>query len=135
VAQLIEHVVLMVALGVAVNALVVVVVVVVDVVGTKQVAWHVAACELQVIMQLVVVEVCARRIFSPADAALANPSSATTAITMAHARMTALPGRNDGSSHHSPIEATAECGLRGGQSMIPKSGSRFSDKIMLKCKI
>jgi hypothetical protein len=109
VAQLIEHVVLMVALGVAVNALVVVVVV--DVVGTKQVAWHVAACELQVIMQLVVVEVCANAAL--ANPSTANPPSTTTAITTAHARMTALPGANDGSSHHSPVEAAAECGLRG----------------------
>jgi hypothetical protein len=143
VAQLIEHVVLIVALPTAVVAALVVVVVPVDAAaapGTTQVAWHVAACELQAIMQVVVVNVCAKRIFSPANAALANPpiagpSSATTAITTAHARMTAFPGRNDGSSHHSPVGATAECRWRGGQSMIPKSGSRFSDKIMLKRKI
>lgn len=47
--------------------------------GTKQAAWHVAACALQVIMQLVVVELCAKRIFSPTDAALAKPATATTA--------------------------------------------------------
>jgi hypothetical protein len=46
--------------------------------GTKQLAWHVAACALQVIMQFVVVEVCAKRIFSPADAAPAKPATATT---------------------------------------------------------
>ncbi len=140
-AQLIEQVVLIVALPTAVVAALVVVVAPVDAApGTTQVAWHVAACELHAIMQVVVVDVCARRIFSPADAALANPatatpSSATTAITTAHARMTAFPGRNDGLSHHSPVGATAECGWRGVQSMIPKSGSRFSDKIMLKRKI
>ena len=83
----------MVALGVAVNALVVVVVVV-DAAGTKQVAWHDAACELQVIMQLVVFDVCANA--APANPSTANtPSanapSATTAITMATMRMTAFP--------------------------------------------
>jgi len=31
--------------------------------GTKQAVWHVAACALQVIMQFVVVEDCAKRIF------------------------------------------------------------------------
>jgi hypothetical protein len=46
--------------------------------GTKQAAWHVAACALQVIMQFVVVEVCAKRIFSPADTAPAKPATATT---------------------------------------------------------
>jgi hypothetical protein len=46
--------------------------------GTKQPVWHVAACALQVIMQLVVVEVCAKRIFSPADAAPTKPATATT---------------------------------------------------------
>jgi hypothetical protein len=86
--QLIEHVVLMVALGVAVNALVVVVVVV-DAAGTKQVAWHDAACELQVIMQLVVFDVCANA--APANPSTANAPSATTAITPATTRMTAFP--------------------------------------------
>jgi hypothetical protein len=47
--------------------------------GTKQAAWHIAACALQVIMQFVVVEVCARRIFPPADASLMKPAAATTA--------------------------------------------------------
>jgi hypothetical protein len=60
--------------------------------GTKQAAWHIAACELQVIMQLVVVEVCARRIFSPADASLAKPANATTASRTAQHRMTASTG-------------------------------------------
>jgi hypothetical protein len=60
--------------------------------GTKQAAWHIAACELQVIMQLVVVEVCAKRIFSPADAALTKPPTATTASRTAPHRMTASTG-------------------------------------------
>jgi hypothetical protein len=46
--------------------------------GTKQVVWQVAACALQVIMQFVVVEDCAKRIFSPADASLPKPETATT---------------------------------------------------------
>jgi hypothetical protein len=60
--------------------------------GRKQVVWHVAACELQVIMQFVVVEDCAKRIFSPADAALAKPATATTANTTAKYRMAASTG-------------------------------------------
>jgi hypothetical protein len=60
--------------------------------GTKQAAWHVAACALQVIMQLVVVEDCAKRIFSPADAALAKPATATTANRTAKHRMAAPIG-------------------------------------------
>jgi len=60
--------------------------------GTKQAAWHVAACALQVIMQFVVVEVCARRIFSPADASLTKPAAATTANRTAQHRMTASTG-------------------------------------------
>jgi len=60
--------------------------------GTKQVAWHVAACELQVIMQVVVAEVCAKRIFPPADASLAKPATATTANKTAKHRMTASTG-------------------------------------------
>jgi hypothetical protein len=60
--------------------------------GTKQAAWHIAACELQVIMQLVVVEDCAKRIFSPADASLAKPTTVTTASRTAQHRMTASTG-------------------------------------------
>jgi hypothetical protein len=60
--------------------------------GKKQVVWHVAACALQAIMQFVVVEVCARRIFSPADAAPAKPATATTASRTAQHRMTASTG-------------------------------------------
>jgi hypothetical protein len=60
--------------------------------GTKQAAWHVAACELQVIMQLVVVEDCARRIFSPAGASPAQPATATTVNRTAQHRMTASTG-------------------------------------------
>jgi hypothetical protein len=60
--------------------------------GTKQAAWHVAACALHVIMQFVVVEDCAKRIFSPADASLAKPATATTANRTAKHRMAALTG-------------------------------------------
>ena len=60
--------------------------------GTKQAAWHIAACALQVIMQFVVVELCAKRIFSPADAALAKPATATTANRTAKHRMAAFTG-------------------------------------------
>jgi hypothetical protein len=60
--------------------------------GAKQVAWHIAACALQVIMQFVVVEDCAKRIFSPADASLAKPATATTANRTAKHRMTAPTG-------------------------------------------
>jgi hypothetical protein len=60
--------------------------------GTKHAAWHVAACALQVIMQLVVVEDCAKRIFSPADAALAKPATATTTNRTAKHRMAAPIG-------------------------------------------
>jgi hypothetical protein len=60
--------------------------------GTKQAAWHIAACELQVIMQLVVAEFCARRIFSPAGASPAKPATATAASRTAQHRMTASTG-------------------------------------------
>jgi hypothetical protein len=50
--------------------------------GTKQVAWQVAACELQVIMHDVVVELCA-------DAPLAPAAVAAAANIMANHRMTA----------------------------------------------
>jgi hypothetical protein len=60
--------------------------------GTKQAAWHVAACALHVIMQVVVLEDCARRIFLPADAASAKPTTATTANRTANHRMTASIG-------------------------------------------
>jgi hypothetical protein len=61
--------------------------------GTKQAAWQVAACALHVIMQRVVVEVCARRIFSPADASPAKPATTTTAKRTAQHRMTASTDR------------------------------------------
>jgi hypothetical protein len=50
--------------------------------GTKHAAWQVAACELQIIMQFVVVEVCA-------DAVPAHSTVAATANIMANHRMTA----------------------------------------------
>jgi hypothetical protein len=60
--------------------------------GTKQEAWHVAACALQVIMHFVVVEDWAKRIFSPADAAPAKPATATTANRTAKHRIAASTG-------------------------------------------
>jgi hypothetical protein len=60
--------------------------------GTKQVVWQMAACALQVIMQFVVVEDCAKRIFSPADAAPAKPATATTVNRTAKHRMAASTG-------------------------------------------
>jgi hypothetical protein len=64
----------------------------VDAGGTKQAAWQVAACALQVIMHFVVVEDCAKRIFSPPDAAPAKPAIATTANRTAKSRMTSSTG-------------------------------------------
>ncbi len=58
--------------------------------GKKQVVWQVAACALQLIMQFVVVDDCAKRIFSPADAAPAKP--ATTTHRTAKHRMAASTG-------------------------------------------
>ena len=49
--------------------------------GTTQDAWQVAACELQVIMHVVVVEVCASRIplsLAPAGAAVDSAAAAKT---------------------------------------------------------
>jgi len=60
--------------------------------GTKQAAWHVAACALQVIMQVVVAEDCAKWIFLPADAALAKPATAATTHRTATHRMAASTG-------------------------------------------
>jgi hypothetical protein len=60
--------------------------------GTKQAAWQFAACALQVIMQFVVVEDCAKRIFSPADASPAKSATATTANRTAKPRMSASTG-------------------------------------------
>jgi hypothetical protein len=66
--------------------------------GTKQADWHIAACELQVIMQFVVVEDCAKRIFSPADAALTKPATATTANRTAPHLMAASTGLQSSST-------------------------------------
>src|SRR5271163_2036881 len=57
--------------------------------GTTQLDWQLAAAELQVIMQVVVVEVCARRIFAPAATPVPAPPSAigSPAIRMARARI------------------------------------------------
>jgi hypothetical protein len=45
--------------------------------GTKQLDWHAAACELHTIMQVVIAEVCARRILPGADAAPPTPAELT----------------------------------------------------------
>ena len=76
----------------AVALLVVVAALVGAVPGTTQAVWQVAACELQVIMQFVTVEVCAKRIFSPADVSVANPATATMANRTAKHRMPASTG-------------------------------------------
>jgi hypothetical protein len=60
--------------------------------GTTQAVWQVAACELQAIMQFVTAEVCARRIFPPADASLPKPATARIANTTAKHRMAASTG-------------------------------------------
>jgi hypothetical protein len=57
--------------------------------GSVQDAWQLACCELHVIIQFVVVEVCARRIFAPAIAPLPNPRIANAAIKTANPRMDA----------------------------------------------
>ena len=84
--QLIWHEALEVALLVVVAALVG------AVPGTTQVVWQAAACELQVIMQSVVAEDCAKWIFLPAGAALAKPATAATANRTAKHRMPASTG-------------------------------------------
>jgi hypothetical protein len=55
--------------------------------GTTQPDWHVAACELQIIMQFVVIEVCANRVF-PANALLPGPTIASTAKKILTPRIT-----------------------------------------------
>ena len=57
--------------------------------GTRQFVWQAADCELQVIMQVVTAEFCARRIFSacatPAEAAMMHPAANAS---VANRRMT-----------------------------------------------
>jgi hypothetical protein len=60
--------------------------------GTVQDAWQLACCELQLIMQFVVVEVCARRIFAPAETPSADPRIASAANKTANLRMCASTG-------------------------------------------
>jgi hypothetical protein len=60
--------------------------------GTTQAVWQAAACELQAIMQLVVVELCAKRIFSAAAAPPAQPATTIAANTTAKHRMSASTG-------------------------------------------
>ncbi|HWX84055.1 MAG TPA: hypothetical protein VNZ48_10715 [Xanthobacteraceae bacterium] len=55
--------------------------------GTKQAAWHDAACELQVIMHFVAVELCAKRILFVADASPAKPATAVNANRTAKHRI------------------------------------------------
>lgn len=61
-----------------------------DVGGTTQLVWHVAACELQLIMQLVVAELCASRIDLPPLSANAPVTEApmTNALTTMRKRHT-----------------------------------------------
>jgi hypothetical protein len=92
VVQFMTHDVLAVGLGPAVWACAIVVEPVAGAGGTKQAAWQVAACALQVIMQFVVVEDCAKRIFLPADASPTKPAAATTAKRTAKHRMPASTG-------------------------------------------
>jgi hypothetical protein len=74
--QLSRHDVLAVALLVAVAAPVG------GIPGTTQFEAHIAAWELQVIMQFVVIELCASRIRPSADAPDPNPTMANAAKTM-----------------------------------------------------
>ncbi len=59
--------------------------------GTTQEDWQVADCELQLIMQLVTVEVCASRILSAAKALTVIASIASAAKMIVNARMNASP--------------------------------------------
>lgn len=69
--------------------------------GRKQAAWQVAACELHVIMHVVVVEDCA-------DAPLAPATIVAAAIIMANHRMTAgLRSRQQ----YSAMQTGQECTL------------------------
>jgi hypothetical protein len=77
------HVVLVFALLVAVAAPVG------GVPGTRQLDWHAAACELQVIMQFVVAELCASRILPAANAKFADAAITSAAKRMLTPRMTA----------------------------------------------
>jgi hypothetical protein len=73
----------------AVALLVVVAAPVAGVPGTRHVVWQFAAWELQIIMQLVTVELCARRIcwfLWAADAAVEAPTSAHTDTRMTRFR-------------------------------------------------
>jgi hypothetical protein len=65
--------------------------------GMRHVVWQVAACELHVIMQLVTVEVCARRIVAAALAAppdLSQRAQADKTPIRTTNRMTASPDRD-----------------------------------------
>ena len=86
-----------------------------DVLGTTQPVWQVAACELQLIMQLVVAELCASRIDLVAFAADAAPlqqpiSNATTTIrkTRTSASSIVERGRQDNSSAR-PAKRASHC--------------------------
>ena len=60
--------------------------------GPKQADWQVDPWELQIIMQLVTVEVCASRIFVAANVPVAITVIASAAKTIVKPRMTALRG-------------------------------------------
>jgi hypothetical protein len=77
------------------------------VVGTVQVCWQDANDELQLIMQFVVVDVCARRILAPAAAPpVAAANDATTANAIPNPRIDASPVARPG--HHNPAESGGE---------------------------
>lgn len=59
--------------------------------GTTQVDWHDAACALQLIMQFVVADVCANRIFPRAAASPIIAAAATKAHNAASQRMSCPP--------------------------------------------
>ena len=75
--------------------------------GVKQPDWQAAACELQVIMQFVVVELCAD---APPDAAITATPNTTAKLRMTAFCMTA-PDDGRSRPHYSPVEAGQECTL------------------------
>jgi hypothetical protein len=92
--------------------------------GTTQLAWHVAAWELQSIMQLVTVDDCASRILSAA-ALLTDPPlaklTAKTANTSTTRSMTASRF-SIARRHHNATAVTGKC-------RTGKSRSRFSPRL------
>jgi hypothetical protein len=81
--------------------------------GTTQAAWHVAAVELQLIMQFVVAELCARRsdwlFFAAADPAPTAPASDSRMQTASAARTPFSPFKS--SMHNNAILRAAKSGI------------------------